>query len=369
MDSFDSYNYQPSASGSRLLSETLPSGSVQDDLSLSELSLADRPSQSRPFSLLPRHEDPATPVKDGGDDVEVTEVAPEEEHVEQDTAQTREERLSNDLYTLRKLNAAFGMYNEALAATESGTEVLAAQLEQTNTLLNMYVSLLGKTEDTARLIFDEEWQGASADEAALEEEVRQREEQRQREEEERAEAERREREIREREERERQAKEEQARLAREKTEKSSARSTSGVRGVRGTRASMRASASRGASSRGASASVTGRPTAGVASVMLFLALHELTGLHPALRSLRSRSKRKAENGVSVPRVEVCEIDEGTVRQLEDIKGLEVDWDESTGNTGEDEDEDFGCGFCGDDNYQACLGDDFNDDSFYHSECI
>ncbi|KZV77099.1 hypothetical protein PENSPDRAFT_679753 [Peniophora sp. CONT] len=250
MDSFDSYNYQPSTSGSRLLSETLPSGSAQDDLSLSELSLADRPSESRPFSLLPRHEDPATPKRNAVEDVEAAEAAPEEEHVEQDVAQTREERLSNDLYTLRKLNAAFGMYNEALAATESGTEVLAAQLEQTNTLLNMYVKLLRKTEGNARLIFDEQWQGASADDAAMEEEVRQREEQRRREEEERAEAERREREIKEREERERQAKEEQARLAREKAEKSTARSTSGVRGVRGTRASMRASTSRGTSTRG-----------------------------------------------------------------------------------------------------------------------
>ena len=58
-------------------------------------------------------------------DAEDAEIAPEgeQEHVEQETTQTREERLSNDLYTLRKLNAAFGMYNEALAATESGTEV------------------------------------------------------------------------------------------------------------------------------------------------------------------------------------------------------------------------------------------------------
>ena len=41
-------------------------------------------------------------------------------------------------------------------------QVLAAQLEQTSSLLNMYVRLLRKTEGTARLIFDEEWQGVSA---------------------------------------------------------------------------------------------------------------------------------------------------------------------------------------------------------------
>ena len=39
---------------------------------------------------------------------------------------------------------------------------MAAQLEQTQALLNKYANMLSKSEDFARLIFDERWQGGEA---------------------------------------------------------------------------------------------------------------------------------------------------------------------------------------------------------------
>jgi hypothetical protein len=39
---------------------------------------------------------------------------------------------------------------------------VAAQLEHTDALLNKYVSILSKSEEFARLILDEQWQGAEA---------------------------------------------------------------------------------------------------------------------------------------------------------------------------------------------------------------
>jgi hypothetical protein len=129
MDSFDSYQLPSSASGSRLLSESPPhrsTGHGGADLSLSELSLSDRPTHARPFSLLARpQEDPATPQREDREQSLFKEEGQEEAqaHIEQTPAQTREERLRSDLFTLRKLNSAFALYNEALSATESGTEV------------------------------------------------------------------------------------------------------------------------------------------------------------------------------------------------------------------------------------------------------
>jgi len=39
---------------------------------------------------------------------------------------------------------------------------IAEQLEQTDALLNKYVNILSKTDQVARLIFDERWMGAEA---------------------------------------------------------------------------------------------------------------------------------------------------------------------------------------------------------------
>lgn len=39
---------------------------------------------------------------------------------------------------------------------------VAIQLEQTDALLNRYLSVLSKSEEFSRLILDEEWEGAQA---------------------------------------------------------------------------------------------------------------------------------------------------------------------------------------------------------------
>jgi hypothetical protein len=97
--------------------------------------------------------------------------------------QLREEKLQNDLFMLRQLNGAFAVYNDALREAQVGTEVnrpcgstcpylivrlvffpqrISEQLEQTDALLNKYINILSKTEQVARLIFDERWMGAEA---------------------------------------------------------------------------------------------------------------------------------------------------------------------------------------------------------------
>ncbi|KAI0305645.1 hypothetical protein B0F90DRAFT_1808848 [Multifurca ochricompacta] len=171
-------------------------------------------------------------VRVGGEDPDRTRLA----------AQSREEKLQNDIFVLRQLNGAFAVYNDALRETRTGTERIARQLEQTDALLNKYINILSKSEQVTRLIFDERWMGAEADEAQLEAEERAREEVRRREEEERLRAAQREQERREREEQELAMRDEAERLEREKRDKMTTRTISGVRGVRGTRASMRAGA-------------------------------------------------------------------------------------------------------------------------------
>lgn len=207
MDSIDPI-YAPS--GSRLLSESPLSAAYQssshtgpggDDLSLSELDFT-RPTQpERPFSLFARLQTPPPQPNSNGDDnggdaptLEEAELGSSEEDQEQrarSQARTREEKLQNDLFVLRKLNATFGVYNDALRETESATEVrplfrsvvyalslfvntylycilgyakqrVAAQLEQTDALLNKYVNVMAKSERIARLMFDERWEGAEA---------------------------------------------------------------------------------------------------------------------------------------------------------------------------------------------------------------
>ncbi|KAI0066161.1 hypothetical protein BV25DRAFT_1821045 [Artomyces pyxidatus] len=272
----DSIDHNFSASGSRLMSESplvspfplSSSASVSDshtgpggdDLSISELSLPRRHPPTRPFSLLAQPTEAAGPSHHDETEVEEEELdggdAEDDEKQRRLAARTRDEKLQNDLFVLRKLNSAFSVYNDALKETQSGTERVAAQLEQTNALLDKYVAILSKSELVTRLIFDERWQGAEADEAVLDEEERIAQEKQAREEEERALAAQRKRERLEKEERERQAQEERDRLERERKAKQPDRPASGVRGVRGTRASMRASATRGVA-RGAPPASTG----------------------------------------------------------------------------------------------------------------
>ncbi|KAI0328650.1 hypothetical protein GY45DRAFT_1254548 [Cubamyces sp. BRFM 1775] len=267
MDSFDLSDFQMPQSGSRLLSEPTPdisssssrTGPGGDDLSLSELSLSERTqpkaARRRPFSLLAPPPDESAvadeDAEDGQDDAELDGTMTQEdiEKAKRLAAKTREEKLQHDLFVLKKLNAAFEVYKEALKETKSSTDRVAIQLQHTNALLDKYVRILDKSEKITKIILDERWQGADADEEQLDREEREAEERARREEEERLLAEQRERERLEREQREREERELRERLERERAEAAkSAPRGSGVRGVRGTRASMRGvrGASRGA---------------------------------------------------------------------------------------------------------------------------
>ncbi|KAI9458544.1 hypothetical protein F5148DRAFT_1220270 [Russula earlei] len=311
MDSFDSEGFP--ASGSRLLSQspqfsfasansTVNTGPGGDDLSLSELysdnllpgrqvrtahNPKTRPSiaqalgfgapldQSDDQSMLKEGEEGGGELDDeegaGEADVTVT-VRGSGEDADRTTiaTQSREEKMQRDILLLRQLNSTFAVYNDALRQAQAATGRIAKQLEQTDVLLNKYINILSKSEQFSRLIFDERWIGAEADEALLEEEARVQEERRRREDEERKRAAHREQERREKEELERAMRDEAERLEREKRDRTAARSSSGVRGVRGTRAFMRAGATTRGVSRSVSASSTGasghtKATSGTAS--------------------------------------------------------------------------------------------------------
>ncbi|KAG6375376.1 hypothetical protein JVT61DRAFT_2931 [Boletus reticuloceps] len=275
-----------SEEGSHLLSQSLPSPDPFDassyihtstgpggaDLSLSELSLSDKPySRDGPrFSLLApppaplyfsadqsaiiegeEHEEAGDTSIDGHDDANNTIMA------RVVAEKTREEKLQSDLFILRKLNASFAVLNDALRATKGATEQVAEQLSQTDALLDKYANMLAKSETVTRLIFDERWGGADAD-ADEELLVKEREEalERARLEREREEVARREAEKRAR----REAEEAAQREAEERAKQEAAAALavkapakgrgagiigSGVRGVRGTRATATAMASRG----------------------------------------------------------------------------------------------------------------------------
>ncbi|KAF9465033.1 hypothetical protein BDZ94DRAFT_1255151 [Collybia nuda] len=260
---------------SRLLSESpillsSHTGPGGDDLSISELSLPDRTAAfDQPFTLLaPSQDEPTTPTRsdshddsdpaeaefgDGyNDDVDDFEQSEQEKRLK---AKAREEKLQSDIFILRKLNASFASFNEALQDTRSANQRVAMQLEQTDALLNKYIHILSTSEDFAKLILDEQWQGAEEDEGVLERERVAQLEKERREAEEQILAAQREREQREKEERERMEQEERDRIEREKREKATTRG--GIRGVRGTRASMRGT--RGTTRTGSTGTTAGRP--------------------------------------------------------------------------------------------------------------
>ncbi|KAJ6499268.1 hypothetical protein C8R45DRAFT_981732 [Mycena sanguinolenta] len=238
----DSILFNSSSGGSRLLSETplIPSDSSlsytepeNNDLSISELSLLDKPETAN----------------------DAQSQHPEDlEKISKHNSKLRDEKLQNDAFVLKKLNAALSSFNEVLGDVGSQNDRVAAQLEQTEALLNRYVGILSGSEEFARLIFDEQWQGAEADEMAIDQEQREAEEKARKLEAERVAAAQREKERLRREELERAEKRERENAEKERSERAATRG--GVRGVRGTRASMRAAA-RG-SSRGAVPS-SGRP--------------------------------------------------------------------------------------------------------------
>jgi hypothetical protein len=122
--------------GSRLLSEPSLMASESNssrteimhaDLSLSDLSLRDRDGiMSKPFSLLSGPE-PTTPPQQMGELGEVEEEGAveeiDEEALKRQNAKAREEKLQSDVFMLKKLNASFAAFNEALDATGSVNDV------------------------------------------------------------------------------------------------------------------------------------------------------------------------------------------------------------------------------------------------------
>ncbi|TEB37638.1 hypothetical protein FA13DRAFT_1752359 [Coprinellus micaceus] len=286
MDSYNSSaNFSLGADDSQLLDvmEVLPSDSSTsrpDDLSLADLSLDQtvRLGLPAPFSLLSRPQEAPSrqreeqqqqeqrqkgkatassklidPENDpdatrrwegGGDEAQRPPRSRRRgrrgglsEEARRRTEKIREDKLQSDIFILKKLNAAFEQFNGALDEAGAANHRVAEQLVETDMLLNKYVRILSKSEDFARLVFDEEWHGAEADEEELRlgqlaAEHREREAAREREL-----AEQRERERREKAERDRAAREEKDRV--EQAKKDRLASRGGVRGVRGTRASMR----------------------------------------------------------------------------------------------------------------------------------
>ncbi|KIM69758.1 hypothetical protein SCLCIDRAFT_13135 [Scleroderma citrinum Foug A] len=292
--------------GSRILSESFPSPDPVDDsfhlqdtgpggadLSLSELSLSDKPftrDDGPRFSLLapqpalshPFSSDQSAIAEDDEYDDDTGATADTEEDVTNTavigravTAKAREEKLQRDLFILKKLNSSFSVLNDALSVAKSATEQVAEQLVQTDGLLDKYANMLSKSEGVTRLIFDEQWEGAEADEEAI---ARERAEaiERARIEHERAEAARREEEERRRREAEEAARREEEERVRKDAAAAATATTnkpaprgrgtgasmnSGVRGVRGTRASAAAMAARSGGRgipRGAGVSTTTR---------------------------------------------------------------------------------------------------------------
>ena len=125
------------SSSSSSLSRTGPGG---DDLSLSELSLSERPqpppSRRPKFSLLAQPlpqkssacvEDSAICEEDAdqGEEAGLDHTMTQEdvERAKKLAVRTREEKLQHDLFILKKLNSAFEVYREALKEAKSGTEV------------------------------------------------------------------------------------------------------------------------------------------------------------------------------------------------------------------------------------------------------
>ena len=100
------------------------------DLSLSELSVTDRPepgSSRQPFSLLAKGalvSESLSDKKAEGDNNEDQEPSEDnEENQRRSAVKAREERLTQDLFVLRKLNAAFSVYTDALCEARSARDV------------------------------------------------------------------------------------------------------------------------------------------------------------------------------------------------------------------------------------------------------
>ena len=153
--SIDSPDVNATHSGSHLLSMDTPTftsesrtGPGGDDLSLSELSISNPDSiMSKPFSLLAnfnprtRPVDPTTPTRLNESEVitEDQQLASDSKEVEGDlederdaeviqrnAQEARDEKLKSDIFILKKLNAAFDLFHEALEETGDANQVRGA---------------------------------------------------------------------------------------------------------------------------------------------------------------------------------------------------------------------------------------------------
>ena len=89
------------------------------DLSLSELSLSDQ--TLKPFSLLAP---PAPPEPDTEPEESEESEEPVLQQSQRQSAKAHEEKLQSDIFILRKLNASFELFNEALQDTSSANQVI-----------------------------------------------------------------------------------------------------------------------------------------------------------------------------------------------------------------------------------------------------
>lgn len=109
---------------------------MKDRTSDANFSLSDTPSSSRakPFSLLARPSKPPDPepaildteeaIVDEGEEIGNETVGPaaSEDERGHSIVRSREDRLRQDLFVLRKLNEGFSLYKNALSDTKSSTE-------------------------------------------------------------------------------------------------------------------------------------------------------------------------------------------------------------------------------------------------------
>ena len=147
----DSPDINSTHSGSHLLSMDTPTFSSEsqtgpggDDLSLSELSISKDSIMNKPFSLLAnfnprtRPVDPTTPTRlnESGLIAEDLQLAGDSneaegdfederdaELVQRNAQEVRDEKLKSDVFVLKKLNAAFDLFHEALEETGNANQV------------------------------------------------------------------------------------------------------------------------------------------------------------------------------------------------------------------------------------------------------
>ena len=122
----------PTNHNARLLSESpLIGRSSHSDIHSSDLSVRDLPTGDRGEGQAVNDEHEEDEVEEDlrgeGDEGEEEEEGGEDEEAQirraRKAARTREEKLQNDLFLLKKLNNAFSLYTDALRSTQSSTDV------------------------------------------------------------------------------------------------------------------------------------------------------------------------------------------------------------------------------------------------------